>query len=93
MPLVISRLGSKGIEVWGQIRPAHGRTQAVISVSRSARGPFKPLRSVRTNPEGYYRFVVSRKGASKLRYRASWRGFHSRVAQPGPAIKYREPLP
>ncbi len=89
LPLVVSRLGRKGTEVWGQVRPARGRARAVISVSRSAKGPFKRLRSVRTNSAGYYRFVTRRKGASGLRYRASWKRFQSRVAQPGRAIRYR----
>jgi len=92
LPLVISRLGRGRVEVWGQVRPG-GRSRAVVSVSRTAAGPFKRLRAVRTNAAGYYLFTVRRRGASKLRYRATAKQFQSRVAIPGRRIRYREPLP
>lgn len=93
MPLVVTRLGAGKVEVWGQVRAARGRVRPRVSVSRSAKGPFRRLRSARTNGAGYYRFDVRRRGAARLHYRASWRGFASRVARPGRRIRYREPLP
>lgn len=92
LPLVVSRLGRDRVEVWGQVRPG-GRSRAAVSVSPSATGRFTPLRTVRTNAAGYYLFTVRRSGATTLRYRASSRGFESRVAAPGRRIAYREPLP
>ncbi|MGI8749312.1 MAG: hypothetical protein ACR2J6_01975 [Thermoleophilaceae bacterium] len=93
MPLVVTRRRGGKAEVWGQVRPARGRVRPVTSVSRSAKGPFRRLRTARTNPAGYYRFGVLRRCASRLRYRASWRKLRSRVARPGRRIAYRERLP
>ena len=92
MPLVVTRRGGGRVEVWGQVRPARGRARPLISVSRSAKGPFRRLRAARTNSAGYYRFELRRRGAARLRYRASWRDLRSRVARPGRPIAYREPL-
>jgi len=94
MPLVATRLGADRVEVWGQVRPANRRARPVISIARGmAAGAVvgRPL----TNASGYYRFVVSRRGAGSLSYRASWTDpdgetLRSRVAAAGKPIKYHE---
>jgi hypothetical protein len=94
MPLVVTRLGRDRVEVWGQVRPASGRARPVVTIARGmAAGAVigRPL----TNPSGYYRLVVSRRGAASLSYRASWTDSDgdtllSRVAAAGKPIKYQE---
>ncbi len=94
MPLVVTRLGADRVEVWGQVRPASGRARPVVTIARGmAEGAVigRPL----TNSAGYYRFVVSRRGAASLSYRASWTAptgdtLLSRVAAAGKPIKYQE---
>ena len=94
MPLVVTRLGRDRVEVWGQVRPADGRVRPAIEIARgTAAGAVvgRPL----TNAAGYYRFVVTRRGAASLRYRASWTDPNgeellSRVAAAGQPIGYRE---
>jgi Cellulase (glycosyl hydrolase family 5) len=93
MPLVVTRRSANKVEVWGQARPANGRARVAVGTSRSAAGPFKRLRTVRTNAAGYYRFDVRRRGAAKLHYQASWKRFASRVATAGKRVRYREKLP
>jgi hypothetical protein len=91
MPLVVSRLSADRVEVWGQVRPATGRTRAVVEIA----GPGTVVGRPATNASGYYRFVVRRGGAARLRYRASWTApdgttLQSRVAAAGRPIKYHE---
>lgn len=91
MPLVVSRLAPNRVEVWGQVRPASGRTRAVVEIA----GRGAVVRRPRTNPAGYYRFVLRRAGAARLRFRASWTDrdgetLRSRVASAGRPIKYHE---
>jgi hypothetical protein len=94
MPLVVTRLASDRVEIWGQVRPATGRVRPVVEVASGlSRGAIagRPL----TNSTGYYRFVLKRRGAARLRYRASWTGpdgvlLRSRVASAGRPIAYRE---
>jgi hypothetical protein len=91
MPLVVSRLGADRVEVWGQVRPANGRTRVVVEIA----GRGAVVRRPATNPAGYYRFVLRRGGAARLRYRATWTApdgeeLQSRVASAGRPIKYHE---
>jgi hypothetical protein len=94
MPLVVTKLASDRVEVWGQVRPATGRVRPVVEIAGGAgRGTVvgQPL----TNASGYYRFVLERRGAASLRYRASWTDAEgeqllSRVASAGRVIAYRE---
>jgi hypothetical protein len=94
MPLVVTRLSRDRVEVWGQVRPAAGRARPIVTIARgSAAGAVvgQPL----TNTAGYYRFVVSRRGAASLSYRAAWtdpdgEALLSRVATAGKPIKYQE---
>jgi hypothetical protein len=90
MPLVVTRLGAERVEVWGQVRPASGRVRPVVETTAGT-VVGRPL----TNSAGYYRFVVSRRGAAGMRYRASWSAadgelLRSRVAVAGRPIAYRE---
>ena len=89
LPLVVTRRGANRVEVWGQVRPARGRARAAVQVARSAKGPFKTLRRVRTNRAGYFRFELRRGRASRLSYRLRWRGHTSRVAKAGRTIRYK----
>jgi hypothetical protein len=91
MPLVVSRLSANRVEVWGQVRPAAGRTRAVVEIA----GRGAVVRRPATNASGFYRFVLRRGGAARLRYRASWTApdgetLRSRVASAGRPIKYHE---
>ncbi len=91
MPLVTTRLDSDRVEVWGQVRPASGRVRVTVANARSGAMLGRPL----TNAAGYYRFVVRRDGAARLRYRASWttpdgETLRSRLAAAGRPIKYHE---
>lgn len=91
MPLVVTRLDGGAVEVWGQVRPASGRTRVVVENARSGAVVSRPL----TNAAGYYRVVLPRGGAAGLRYRASWTDpagekLRSRVAAAGRPITYHE---
>jgi len=91
MPLVVTRLDANRVEVWGQVRPASGRTRLVVQNARSGAALARP----RTNAAGYYRFVLRRGGAANLRFRATWTAdggetLRSRVAAAGRPIKYHE---
>jgi hypothetical protein len=91
MPLVVTRLDADRVEVWGQVRPASGRARPVVENARDGTVVGRPL----TNAAGYYRFVVRRRGAASLRYRASWTDpagapLRSRVAAAGRPIEYHE---
>ena len=99
MPLVVTRLAGGSVEVWGQVRPANGRTTAAVTSSSGVGRPFTVLRRVGTNDAGYFRVRVRRRGASGLRYRTEWTSpsgavMRSRVARAGRRIRYRaEPPP
>jgi hypothetical protein len=91
MPLVVTRLAADRVEIWGQVRPAVGRTQAVVEIAGSGTVVGRPT----TNAAGFYRFVVRRSGAARSRYSSSWTAadgevLRSRVASAGQPIKYRE---
>ncbi len=98
IPLVVTRLARDEVEVWGQARPAEGPTDMTITLSPGRGGPFRAVRTVRTNPAGYFRVRLSRKGAARLRYRLEWRApdgalMLSRQARAGRRIRYLEPRP
>ena len=89
LPLVVTRLRSNRVEVWGQVRPARGRVRATVQAAASAKGPFRTVKRVRTNKAGYFRFELRRGRAAKLHYRVRWKGHGSRVAKAGRKIKYK----
>ena len=91
MPLVVTKLDSSRVEIWGEVRPASGRARVTVVNARSGAVVGRPS----TNGAGYYRFVLRRGGAAGARYRATWtapggEALRSRVAAPGRAIEYRE---
>jgi hypothetical protein len=92
MPLVAERLSSGAVELWGQVRPARGRTTAVIRAGGRSGGRMRVAR-VRTNRWGFFVTRVRRPGAARLRYRSLWRSpsgvlMKSRVAGAGRFIRY-----
>jgi hypothetical protein len=94
MPLVVTRLSADRVEVWGQVRPASGRARPTVEIAGGGADDAVVGRPL-TNTRGYYRFVVRRRGAASLRYRARWTGpdgkpLSSRVAAAGRPIKYQE---
>lgn len=96
IPLVVTRLAPHEVEVWGQARPAEGSTSITITLSTAAGRPFRAIRTVRTNPAGYFRVLLRRKEAAILSYRLEWRKpdgglIRSRKARAGPRIRYLEP--
>ena len=98
MPTVVSRLARGSVEVWGQVRPAEGRTTATITISPRPGQPFAAARQVTTNVAGYFRVRVRRRGAPRLRYRIEWTSpsgalLRSRIANAGPPIRYRPDPP
>jgi hypothetical protein len=89
------------VEIWGQVRPARGRTSARVDVlARRGRGLIRTLR-VRTNSRGYFMLRFRRPGAARLRYQAQWsapdgKELRSRIARAGRPIRYLdagEPMP
>ena len=98
MPLVVSRLPRGGVEVWGQVRPAEGRTTATITTSSGVGGPFTVAARLGTNDAGYFRIRMRRRGATGLRFRTEWTSpsgsvLRSRVARAGRQIRYRKDPP
>lgn len=94
MPLVVTRLGADRVEIWGQVRPASRRARPVVTIARGAASGSVVGRPL-TNTAGYYRFVVNRRGAANMSYRAAWtapdgESLLSRVATAGKPIKYQE---
>jgi hypothetical protein len=93
MPAVVTRLSANRVEVWGQVRPAEGRTQARITISSGIGQAFAALQAATTNDAGYFRVRVRRPGAARLRYRIEWTSpsgstLRSRVARAGRRIRY-----
>lgn len=91
VPIVVTRLSSRKVEVYGQVRPG-GSASVAIQTSKGG-GPFTTVRSVNTSPRGMFKVTVSRKGAAKLRWRLSYVSpgggfFTSRIAQAGKKLRY-----
>ncbi len=98
MPAVVSRLSRDSVEVWGQVRPASGRTTATITTSPRDGGRFAAVRRVTTNEAGYFRVRMRGRRATRARYRIEWASpggavMRSRVAVAGPPIRYRKDPP
>lgn len=92
MPIVVTALARRGVEVWGQVRPAHGRVAAEVELLARSGGQVRATLRVATNASGYFRLKVRRRDAARLRYRARWRtvfgDLTSRVARPGRPVRY-----
>jgi len=94
MPLTVSRMSRGAVEVWGQVRPPKGPVRLTLTTVRRAGGPVVIARP-RTNSSGYFRLVVRRRGARRLRFQTRWRArsgklMTSRVATAGRRIQYLE---
>jgi len=70
LPLAVKRSGSK-VSIWGLVRPATGATTATITYADGG-GPFKTLRTVRTDARGY--FTVGSTYRSNRRWNLTWEG-------------------
>ena len=97
IPLVVTKLAPGEVEVWGQARPAEGRTTMSIRASKGPRRRAKVLRRVRTNSAGYFRVRLRMKNAEHMRYRLAWRSpsgtvMLSRRARAGRRLRYLEPV-
>ena len=97
MPLVVTKISSDRVEVWGHVRPAQRRVGVSIFAARD--GGFSRVRRVITNPSGIFRVIVRRPGASGLRWQTrsrrrilvdgpSTEELRSRVASAGRRIQY-----
>ncbi len=95
MPLVVSRISAREVEVFGQVRPAKASTRVALLAGRRGAEP-KRIADPLTNRAGYFRIRVKRGGAAALRYRFTWPSpdgettFASREATAGRPIRYRE---
>jgi len=96
LPLVVTRLSRNRVEVWGCLRPSRGRRRVEI-LARRRGGRSRVVASPLTNPAGYFRVSIRRRGASRLIWRAVRReadaagqdvSYHSRPATPGPRVHY-----
>jgi hypothetical protein len=92
MPLVVTRISKDEVEIWGQARPADGVTTVAID-GEVPGGTMEQVASATTNPAGYFRGFLKRKGAAQMGFRSLWRGpgggrIESRVARPGKRIAY-----
>jgi len=94
MPLVASRVSARTVELWGHVRPAERRTHVTLTAS-NANGDDISLARIRTNQAGYFRYLVRRRDARRLRYSAAWASpggelMRSREAAVGRRIRYLE---
>jgi hypothetical protein len=68
VPLTVTRSG-RGYSLWGLIRPATGSTRATILVKRRGARKFTTLKTVTTNPLGYWSLASSTRGTA---WRVRW---------------------
>ena len=69
LPLTATRRGSK-VSLWGLARPTGTATPVVIQYRNGARGSFKALQTLTTNPSGYFTATTSLR--SGRQYRLTW---------------------
>jgi hypothetical protein len=62
IPLTVSRRGH-GFSLWGLIRPATGSTKLTVLVRTKHSSRYRALRTVTTNPSGYWSLNSSTQGA------------------------------
>jgi hypothetical protein len=85
LPLAAKRRGSR-VSLWGLVRPATGRTTAVVLVANRHK-KFHRLRTVTTNARGYFRL---RTGYSKgRRFRLQWTAPDGTIFRGPPIRIYR----
>jgi len=91
VPIVVTRRSSRSVEVYGQVRPG-GSARVQIQAAKGG-GPFRAVRSVRTSGRGMFTALVTRAGATRLRWRLAYSSptgqlFTSRVAKAGQPLRY-----
>jgi hypothetical protein len=69
LPLVVTKKRHGRVAIWGHVRPATGRTKAVVQVSKGRR--WKTIKRVRTDRRGYFRFRSSNHRGRT--WRLTWR--------------------
>ena len=69
MPIVVTRRSVFSVEVYGQVRP--GGASSVAIQTKASRGPYKTIKTVRTNRNGFLRVNVKARNALKLKWRLS----------------------
>jgi hypothetical protein len=94
LSVVVTRLSSRSVEVWGEARPARGRTTVSVYAYSKSRKRYLRVARARANPRGIFRKRVRRGSASRLRYQLRWRDasgkvVFSRPAHAGPRLRYR----
>ena len=91
LPLVVTKLANGRVEVWGQVRAAEGAAAPAVQVLRG--GAWTTVARPTTNPAGYFRVTIRRRGAATSRWRLEWTSpagevQRSRVARAGRRIRY-----
>jgi hypothetical protein len=92
--LVATRLGRRAVEIWGWLKPGHGRQLVEIRARRRGGRGYRHLRRARTNPRGMFRTVYRGRIAARLVYRlrhltAGGGTMQSRAARAGRPLRYR----
>jgi hypothetical protein len=85
LPLAAKRRGSR-VALWGLVRPATGRTSAVVLVADRHK-QFHTLRTVTTNARGYFRFRTHYRNGR--RFRLQWTAPDGTVFRGPPIRIYR----
>jgi hypothetical protein len=92
--LVATRRGRRAVEIWGWLKPGHGRQLVEIMGRRRGGSRYRVLRRARTNSRGMFRTVHRGRLAPRLVYRlrhrtAGGETWHSRAARAGQPLRYR----
>ncbi len=87
LSLVVTRT-SRGVALWGHVRPARTGTTATIEVSDRGRA-FRVLKSVKTNRSGY--LTTSSSKHAGRRWRLRWSAPDGTVFRGAPIRAYRAP--
>ena len=66
MTLLVRRTGPRKVMIWGHVRPGFGRRNVEVRVRRKGAGE-RSLRTVRTDPDGYFKFGSSYRRGSRWR--------------------------
>ena len=86
LPLAAKRLHGSRVSIWGLVRPATGRTRAVVLVADRHK-KFHTLRTVHTNSHGYFR--ARTRYRSGRRFRLQWTAPDGTVFRGPPIRIYR----
>ena len=91
--LVATRLARRRAEIWGWLKPGHGRRLVEIQARRRG-GGYRVVRRVWTNSRGMFRTAHRGRHAARLVYRLRYRTaqretWHSRAASAGRGLRYR----